>query len=319
MGTFFRMIVGILAFAAVLLLLSARTPLTYTALPWAVSAQADILFGGDMMFDRTIRTTMEEKGGDFIFSCIDHVLQNADMVVANLEGPITSFASKSVDTSVGGEWNYTFTFPTLTAGLLARHNVRLVNIGNNHILNFGREGLAETKQLLDAAGVGYFGEPDLVEEERVERRVIGGVPFSFVSWSDWTPVGKHSAPNGAGELNPTVEQISQEKAAGRVVVVYTHWGEEYTPPSERVKHLARSFVDAGAEIVVGSHPHVIQEREQYKGKYIYYSLGNFIFDQYWNDDVRRGLLLNVTFTRDGVVTIEETPTYMYSDRRTCSV
>lgn len=302
------MMVGILAFAAVLLLLSARTPLTYTAFPWTVSAQANILFGGDMMFDRTIRTTMEEKGGDFIFSCIDHVLQNADMVVANLEGPITSFASKSVETSVGGEWNYTFTFPTLTAGLLARHNVRLVNIGNNHILNFGREGLAETKQLLDAVGVGYFGEPDLVEEERVERRVIGGVPFSFVSWSDWT----------SDKTDHTVAQVRAEAQAGRLVVVYTHWGEEYTPPSERVKHLARSFVDARAEIVVGSHPHVIQEREQYKGKYIYYSLGNFIFDQYWNDDVRRGLLLNVTFTRDGVSAIEEIPIYSYSDRRTCS-
>ena len=131
--------------------------LAYQAAPLPHTG-ATVLFAGDMMFDRTIRTTTDEKGGDYIFSCIGPILRDADFVVANLEGPITSTSSVSVGSIVGGKNNYTFTFPVLTARLLYEHNIRIVNIGNNHILNFGTWGLEETKRYLDAAGVGYFGD-----------------------------------------------------------------------------------------------------------------------------------------------------------------
>ncbi len=268
-----------------------------------------IIFGGDMIFDRSIRAAMKEKGDDHVFSCIHDLLQSADMVVANLEGPITSSPSQSVGSEVGGDGNYTFTFPTSTAELLFRHNIRLVNIGNNHIMNFGRDGLAETKKWLSAAGVLYFGEPDLGESERVERVSIHGVPISFVNWSDWT----------SDKTDHTVAQVRKEADAGRVVVVYTHWGDEYVPPLPRVQQLAHSFIDVGAAIVIGSHPHIVQEHEAYSGKYIYYSLGNFVFDQYWDESVRRGLLLRVSFTPTGVSSVEEIPIDNQTDRRTCAV
>jgi poly-gamma-glutamate capsule biosynthesis protein CapA/YwtB (metallophosphatase superfamily) len=291
---------------------------TYMAPLMSETPRATILFGGDMMFDRSVRTVMDEQGGDFIFSCTDALLSRTDLVVANLEGPVTSNPSVSVGTDPGGEGNYTFTFPTSTATLLARHNIKLVNIGNNHIMNFGHEGLLETKRLLDSAGVGHFGDPDLLEDERVERMTLRGVPLSFVNWSDWTPVGNPAASNGAGLLDPTIEQIRRESESGRIVVVYAHWGEEYAPPPERVKRLARQFVDAGADIVIGSHPHIVQEHELYSGKHIYYSLGNFVFDQYWSEEVRRGLLLRVEFTRRGVSRVEEVPIYNRNDRRPCA-
>lgn len=278
-------------------------------LPHIFESRAEILFGGDLMFDRTIRTTIDEKGGDFIFSCIDPTLRDADIVVANLEGPITSTSSKSVGSPVGGEWNYTFTFATSTAQLLARHNVRLVNLGNNHIMNFSRWGLEETKRYLDDAQVRYFGDPDALEGDRVTRMDIGGVSFSFVNWSDWT----------SDKTDHTVAQVRTEAESGRVVVVYTHWGEEYVPPIPRVRALAHQFVDAGAAIVIGSHPHVVQEHEVYKGKDIYYSLGNFVFDQYWNDEVSHGLLLKVTFDKSGVEDVKEIPIVLGKDRRTCLV
>lgn len=278
-------------------------------LPHLFEPRAEILFGGDLMFDRTIRTTIDEKGGDFIFSCIEPTLRAADIVVANLEGPITSTSSKSVGSPVGGEWNYTFTFATSTAQLLARHNIRLVNLGNNHIMNFSRWGLEETKRYLDDAQVHYFGDPDALEEDRVARMDIGGVPFSFVNWSDWT----------SDKTDHTVAQVKKEVESGRVVVVYTHWGEEYVPPVPRVRALAHQFVDAGAAIVIGSHPHIVQEHEVYEGKDIYYSLGNFVFDQYWNDEVSHGLLLKVAFNRSGVESVKEIPVVLGKDRRTCLV
>ncbi len=292
--------------AALLFLVMGVSAWLSTLSPFSTS-HATVLFGGDMMFDRTIRIAMQEKGGDFIFSCIDEVLKDSDLVVANLEGPITSNPSVSVGTVPGGEGNYTFTFPPGTAALLFAHNIRMVNLGNNHTLNFGREGLAETKQLLRAAGVDFFGDPDLGESERVGRLLINGIQFSFVNWSDWT----------SDNTDHTVAQVRMESGMGRVVVVYTHWGEEYEPSSERMKTLARQFVDAGASLVVGSHPHIIQEREEYRGTTIYYSLGNMIFDQYWEEAVRRGLMIRVTFGPSGVQHIEEIPVELQRDRRTC--
>ncbi|QQG38243.1 MAG: CapA family protein [Candidatus Kaiserbacteria bacterium] len=307
---------GALTAAGALLLIDTGTK-EYMRLGESEPQIISVLFGGDLMFDRSIRAVAEKSGEDFLFSCIDPTLAEADVVVANLEGPITSLLSKSVGSTPGDLHNTTFTFATTTAALLARHNIRVVNLGNNHIMNFGRGGLLETRAWLAGAGVRSFGDPDLPEEDRVLRADLRGIPFSFVNWSDWTPVGKPLASNGAGEPNPTVEQIMKEKEAGRVVVVYTHWGEEYVAPLPRVRTLARSFVDAGAAIVVGSHPHIVQEKEIYKGKYIYYSLGNFIFDQYFSEEVRNGLLLAATFDRGGLRSLIEIPIRLEQDRRTC--
>lgn len=266
-----------------------------------------IMFGGDMMFDRSVREAMKREGDDHVFSCIREVLLDNDLVVANLEGPVTPYTSMSVGSVVGSPENVTFTFPTSTVSLLYRHNIRLVNLGNNHIMNFGRDGLRQTKSWLRVGGVEFFGDPDAQERDRVARKDIGDIPFSFVNWSDWT----------SDKTDHTVAQVREEADAGRIVVVYTHWGDEYAEPTARMRQLAHLFVDAGAEIVIGSHPHIVQEREVYKGKYIYYSLGNFVFDQYWDDAVRTGLLLRVTFTEKGVEGVEEIPTYLVRDRRTC--
>jgi poly-gamma-glutamate synthesis protein (capsule biosynthesis protein) len=277
--------------------------------PPSVPAHAEIVFGGDMMFDRTVRREADIHGGDFLFSCLTDALSGADIVVANLEGPITVHPSISLGSVIRSPENYTFTFPTSTAELLARHNIRLVNIGNNHIMNFGREGLVETKEWLEGAGVAYMGDPSAPERERVARLTIGGIAFSFVNWSDWT----------SDKTDHTVAQVREEAESGRVPVVYAHWGEEYMPPLERVKALARQFVDAGAAIVVGSHPHIVQERELYQGRYIYYSLGNFFFDQYWREDVSTGLLISAVFDERGVVSLTEIPIELQRDRRTCPI
>ena len=269
--------------------------------------RATVLFGGDMMFDRSIRTAVSAQGGDFIFSCLDPLLQGKDLVVANLEGPITDNPSISQFSVPEGENNFTFTFPTSTAALLFAHNIRLVNLGNNHMLNFKREGLLQTKRYLHDAGVGFFGDPDVPDPGRVARIDIKGVPFSFVNWSDWT----------SDNTDLTLTQVRSEVADGRVVVVYTHWGEEYIQPTNRMILLAHAFIDEGASIVIGSHPHVVQLKEEYKGKLIYYSLGNMIFDQYFDEAVTHGLMLEVTFSLTGVETIQEHPIILLPDRRTC--
>lgn len=273
----------------------------------AFERKANIIFGGDVMFDRTVRLAMDENGSDFILSCIAETLRDADLAVVNLEGPITTHPSMSLGSEIGSPENFTFTFPTSTAGLLKRHNISLVALGNNHIKNFGGEGVVQTKDWLARAGVRHFGDPYVNENDRVARIDVGGIPFSFVSWSDWT----------GGTREEVLAQIRNERAAERRPVVVAHWGEEYMGPTETMRSLAHAFIDAGAIIVVGAHPHIVHEPEFYQGVPIYYSLGNLVFDQYWNDDVRTGLLVRVFFDEHGVYGVDEFETYLESDRRTC--
>lgn len=282
------------------------TQLTYAAAPFLSAPQhAEVLFVGDMMFDRSIRQAMDEKGADFVFSCIKNELDRADVVVGNLEGPITSHDSKSVGSAVGSPDNFVFTFPEYVAPMLARHNVGAVSLGNNHILNFGYSGVQSTEDTLRTAGVGYFGEPGDLSVHEIEVRKV---QLSFVGYNQFA---------GGGGASTTISQIERERAEGRLPIVFAHWGDEYVPANDLQKRLARRFIDAGAEIVIGAHPHVIQEHEVYAGKHVYYSLGNFVFDQYWNDAVRRGMLVRVVFDGDGVESVHESYTRLERDRRTC--
>lgn len=269
------------------------------------SPEAVVLFGGDMMFDRSIRLAAEREGDDFILACLDPILADADLVVANLEGPITSEASVSASSVIESPENYTFTFPLSTADLLARHHIRMVNIGNNHIENFKIEGVRSTMQALDEAGVAHFGD---TIEQRVANTGVNGVHLAFINFNQFAQ---------SSTKEKTIEQIRIAKAAGRVVVVYTHWGDEYLPATDYEKELAHTFVDAGADIIIGSHPHVIQEHEVYASKHIYYSLGNLIFDQYWEDSVRHGLMLAVRLNKRGVVDVHEIPVTLERNRQTC--
>lgn len=286
---------------------SAALPLPTPASIVAPAREASILFVGDMMFDRTIRLAMQNEGEDFVLSCVTETLANADLVVGNLEGPITEYPSKSLGSVIGSPDNFMFTFPTTTAFMLKRHNIGLVSLANNHATNFGGDGIVQTKEWLSRAGVRHFGDPFVSENDRVARVEIGNILFSFIGWSDWT-----------GGTSAEVEtQIETEKATGRTVVIMAHWGEEYVTPTANQRALARRFVDAGADLIIGAHPHVVQEREFYKGVPIYYSLGNFVFDQYWDEDVRTGLLVRVMFDEEGIYGIDEFVTYLESDRRTC--
>ncbi len=271
--------------------------------------EARILFGGDMMFDRYIRETIESRGDDYVLSCIKPLFQKADLVVANLEGPITQEPSKSLGSVVGSPNNFKFTFPVSVAPMLYESNIRLVNLGNNHIDNFGTEGVFSTLEELNKAGVEYFGDPI---SWTVAKKTIGNVRIAFVNYNEFI------RPTIGSSASTTIAQIRAARESGYIPVVYTHWGAEYaTTSSARLHSLAHQFIDMGAEIVIGSHPHVVAESEVYKGKHIYYSLGNLVFDQYWNEAVRRGLVVEVHFDGLGVLSVKEIPVNIFRSGITC--
>lgn len=241
--------------------------------------EAKVLFVGDMFFDRYIRLVGYNQGEDFTFSCINNFLQDSDLVVGNLEGPITNNPSTSLGTAPGGDGNYTFTFPARTAALLAKNNIKLVNLGNNHIGNFGTSGIELTKKFLDEAGVKYFG--GVSGSDDIYRTEIGGNKISFISYNEF-----------AGEsVQKIAQKITDEKKSGQTVIVYAHWGDEYAAVPQRVKDMAKLFAQSGADFIIGSHPHIVLPSERIGNTEVYYSLGNFIFDQYWNKSVSTGLVL----------------------------
>lgn len=268
------------------------------------SSEVKVLFVGDMMFDRYIRQVNNKHGEDFFFSCIDPLLQSADFVLGNLEGPITAYPSVSLGTTSNSPGHYRFTFPTTTAEALFRHNIRVVSIGNNHISNYGSEGIASTHKYLSEAGVAYFG--GLAGDSPVYRTTRQGIDLSFVNYNQF----------GGDPAEKVAKVIAAEHAAGRTVIVYTHWGEEYVEPPATVRDVAALFAENGADLIVGSHPHIIQAHEMIGSTPVYYSLGNFIFDQYWEPNATKGLALLARISKNKIA-IEEKPVTLNPDGRTC--
>jgi len=244
--------------------------------------EVKLLFVGDIMFDRYIRQMAMKDGYDVLLENSKNVLLDSDGVIGNLEGPITENVSRSIGSAVGSRDNYFFTFDKEIAGVLKRYNFKALHLGNNHILNFGQEGYESTVSYLNRIGIVSFGGGGSERESGVEE--IHGISFAFVSYNAFGSFGDAE----------TVDAISRLREQADYVIVLAHWGEEYRVRSNPVQQeLGHAFVDAGADLVIGSHPHVVQEMEIYKGKRIYYSLGNFVFDQYFSQDVRKGLVVEV--------------------------
>lgn len=248
-----------------------------------------MLFAGDAMLDRDVRGMMNRQGALRSTEEIRRIFLAQDKNVLNLEGPVTKNDSVSVGTTPEKPNHFRFTFdPETTRAFLAGNRFDTVNLGNNHMGNFGAEGVAETKDFLRENGVGFFGDPFDAENGAYETTVRGR-KIALVSYNAFSSIF----------ADRTIDTIQKETASGYAVFVYAHWGVEYAlRETEAQRTLAHSFVDAGAVAVIGSHPHVVEPIEVYKGKAIFYSLGNFVFDQYFSNDTREGLLVGVEATND---------------------
>jgi gamma-polyglutamate biosynthesis protein CapA len=265
---------------------------------------AKILFLGDLMFDRYIREIAQKKGNGYIFQKISDRLKNADLVVANLEGPITDNSSESIGTTVGEKGHFIFTFDKSICNTLDDNNIKLVNIGNNHILNFGQSGLVETKNNLTSESINYFGD---MGENIIHVSNINGYKIGFVNYNQFSP----------GSLARTLENIKNLKNQSDLVVVYTHWGIEYQAHSNKsISDLGHQFIDFGADLIIGSHPHVVEEKEEYKEHWIYYSLGNFVFDQYFSPETKKGLAVEMTVSIDKRMEFKDIPLILDNNGQT---
>ena len=250
---------------------------------------ANLLFGGDLMFDRHIREKAQARGSyDFILAGIEDLLFRADGIIANLEGPVTDFPSRSVGSAVGSTNNYFFTFDPVVLDVLAKWPF-VLSLGNNHMLNFGQDGLGQTYQNIEQSALNYFGyvQPDQVSPSYIVHK-FNDINVGLVNYNQFVTGGEERAISDLKTVRPLVE----------IVIVYAHWGNEYVPENQVQRQLAQEFIDLGADLVVGAHPHVVQGSEAYQGKQIFYSLGNFVFDQYFQPEVQQGLLVEARLCRN---------------------
>ncbi len=244
----------------------------------------EILAFGDLLLDRYIKLYIDRNSPEYPFENIKEVFAGNDIVLANLEGSFTDFAPRPLDPN-----NTSFTFDPKLAAMLKSSGFNLVNLANNHVRDFGRDGFAQSRAYLEQNSIGYFG--DYYNESPALVKEASGRKIAFI--------GYHSLadPATAG----TIEKIKQARENADYVVVCAHWGAEYQNDFSKSQQAAgREFIDAGADAVLGSHPHVIQPIEIYKNKAIFYSLGNFLFDQIFSFEVRHGLGVKITLAPNGI-------------------
>ncbi len=248
-----------------------------------------LLFFGDIMLGRNVEVMTEKNGQDWLFEKLDSLLLPETFIVANLEGPIVT---DHTPTPTG---SFSFSFLDTSAELLARHNFDAVSLANNHTLNQGDDGFVETQKHLANAGVEYVGHPIEMGEEYVLSTVVNEQPLTIAGFN---MTFAYNDPNAAVA---TIASLTEKSEAPIIVVM--HWGEEYQPHSNKTQQdLAHRLIDAGANLIIGAHPHVVQEVESYNDKLIFYSLGNFIFDQYFSVETQQGLAVGIDLTADGLMT-----------------
>lgn len=236
-------------------------------------------FGGDIIFSGRAGELLDKKGYDYSYAALDGLFKKDDLTVVNLETPVTTGGVGAADKQ------YVFKGPPKALDALKKAGVDAVNLANNHTLDQGEDGLRDTLSHLTQRGIPYVGaglnSKEAYSAQYFERKGIKIALLGFtrvIPKSDWM-AGKNKP--GLASVYDSAEglkAIAQAKKQADLVVVVVHWGKERIEQYDsKQQSLGHSFIDAGADLVIGGHPHVLQGVEPYKGKWIVYSTGNFIF------------------------------------------
>lgn len=246
-----------------------------------------ILFVGDMMFDRGVEYLMDKNSFYYPFEKICDFLKEFDFVVGNLEGVIVKSPPKFHRRS------FNFAFPPDILEPIISCNFSLFSLANNHSLNMGNSGFEEMKEFLKNADIGFAGCPVKCDYEDIifEKNDIIFLGFNKTFQHGFSDNEIIEFIKQARELNPE-----------KFMVVMIHWGQEYKLKSSAIQqNLAHKMIDNGGDLIIGHHPHVVQEIEIYNEKLIFYSLGNFIFDQYFSEAVEQSLGVGLEIHPDKII------------------
>ncbi|HBC45031.1 MAG: SH3 type 3 domain protein [Candidatus Collierbacteria bacterium GW2011_GWB1_45_35] len=253
-----------------------------------------LLFGGDVMLGRSVNTRII-KYADFSwpFRKITSLFSEADLTMVNLESPFQT-GCKPTDKGM------IFCADPRSVEGLTTAGIDIVNLANNHINNQGQEGIDETINILNKNNIAYVGA-------RRDSSVVFNIKNTKIAFLGFTDIASGSKDVSTASPDSIKSQISEAKKSADLVITTFHWGNEYSQRSLHQVELAHLAINSGADVVIGHHPHWVQETEEYKGKPIYYSLGNLVFDQMWSEETRKGLVVSLIFSGNQLVNKEEIP------------
>ncbi len=292
--------------------------------------------GGDILLDRGVKQAIDANGVDFPYDggtvkvtgmCRDcspmgwdlpnskrtgnagavrRLISGADIAIANFENPAPN------QWRWHGKGTVFNANPSLIAGVRDA-GIDWVSLANNHIGDAGRTGMLQTMKNLDKYGVAHGGlGKNLAAAHKATLLKAGGLTVGILGYDMIAP-SYHAGANLAGSAGMTKKDLKADikaarKAGADVVIVFPHWGIEYrAKPSPTQQKMAHAAIDAGADLVIGNHPHWAEAMEVYKGKPVWYALGNFVFDQTWSDYTMEGITLELTFNGTRLTQIRMRP------------
>lgn len=252
-----------------------------------------IIFAGDLMLDRGVKQSIINNGIDYLFEDVKGILSSSDASIINFESSSNNGALEPV--------NKKFTFNTNPEWLsaLSKIGVNYVSLANNHSLDFGETGIKQTIANLNKAGItymGYNGEKDFCEPTIIESK---GNKIAVFSSTFLRQEGATICNYNASLLSEKIKTFKVLNPSS-LIFVSLHWGTEFkdTPDIQQTEQ-AHLLIDAGADMVIGHHPHVVQTIESYKGKFIFYSIGNFIFDSS-HPPSNKGILVELSISKNNL-------------------
>ena len=248
-----------------------------------------VLLVGDIMLDRGVEDLIKQNSIYYPFQKISHFLRGIDIVFGNLEGPGVNNPPEFPNDSLK------FAFNSKVIKGASWCNFNLFSLANNHSLDMGKKGLEETKEWLKKYRINFVGDLLCGNSDNLNSAFFGD-NITFLAFNQIFPfIVKEE------KIIKTVKTVKSSNP-DNFLIVSLHWGEEYklinSPAQQK---LAYQIIEAGADLIIGHHPHVVQNIEKYQGKFIFYSLGNFIFDQYFSPETQQGLAVGLEIYPDRLV------------------
>ncbi len=248
---------------------------------------AHVLFVGDIMLGRNVEVLGEQNGTSYSFRKVEELIRSADLAVGNFEGTIPQ---NHIPTQSLG---MTFSIEEKYMQELHNAGIDVLSLANNHALDYGPQSYENTLSVCSQYGISCFGHPLTVTSSSTSIKKVGDTTIGFLFMHTL-----FTEP----DLDALQAVVTELKQKSDFQIVFVHWGNEYELlHSYKEEGLAHLLIDNGIDAVIGHHPHVIQDIEIYNDKPIFYSLGNFIFDQYFSDEVQKGLGIDLMFERDRVI------------------
>ncbi|ASB87116.1 CapA family protein [Bacillus sonorensis] len=284
---------------------SAKTPSQITK---QKDAKLTATFVGDIMMGRNVEKVTKLHGPESVFKNVKPYFDVSDFITGNFENP----ATKEKDYQPA-EKNIHLQTNLESVETLKNMNFSVMNFANNHAMDYGQDGLNDTLNKFTEENLDIVGAGKNLDEakQHVSYQNVNGVKIATLGFTDTYTKNFTAKKNRGGvlPLSPKVfiPMIAEASKKADLVVVHVHWGQEYdNEPNDRQRDLAKAIADAGADVILGAHPHVLEPIEVYNGTAIFYSLGNFVFDQGWSR-TRDSALVQYHLMNDGKGRFEVTP------------